>query len=57
MDYIGRFTVKMPYGADYAMKLRILREALAQDVVQDNMTGTFDMMRDDNRVFLDQSIR
>jgi len=57
MDYIGRFTVKMPYGADYEMKLKILREALAQDVVQDNMTGTFDMMRDDNRVFLDQSTR
>ena len=57
MDYIGRFTVKMPYGADYEMKLKILREALAQDVVQDNMTGTVDMMRDDNRVFLDQSTR
>lgn len=57
MDYIDRFTVKMPYGADYAMKLKILREALAQDVVQDNMTGTFDMMREDGRVYLDQSTR
>ena len=57
MDYIERFTVKMPYGADYAMKLKILREALAQDVVQDNMTGTFDMMREDGRVYLDQSTR
>lgn len=57
MDYIGRFTVKMPYGADYAMKLMILREALETDVVQDNMTGTFDMMREDGRVFLDQNTR
>jgi len=57
MDYTGRFTVKMPYGADYAMKLKILRQALAQDVVQSNMTGTFDMMREDGRVFLDQSTR
>ena len=57
MDYVGRFTVKMPYGADYAMKLKTLRLAMEQDVVQDNMTGTFDMMREDNRVYLDQSIR
>lgn len=57
MDYTGRFTVKMPYGADYALKLKILRQALAQDVVQSNMTGTFDMMREDGRVFLDQSTR
>ena len=57
MDYVGRFTVKMPYGADYPMKLKTLRLAMEQDVVQDNMTGTFDMMREDNRVYLDQSIR
>ena len=57
MDYIDRFTVKMPYEADYALKLKILRQALAQDVVQDNMTGTFDMMREDGRVYLDQSTR
>ena len=57
MDYIGRFTVKMPYNADYPMKLKILRQALEHEVVQDNMTGTFDMMREDGKVYLDQSTR
>ena len=57
MDYIGRFTVKMPYDADYPTKLKILRQALEHEVVQDNMTGTFDMMREDGKVYLDQSTR
>jgi cell division protein FtsQ len=57
MDYAERFTVKLPYGADYAQKLKILRMAIDSDYVQDNMTGTFDMTRDDGRVYLDQSTR
>lgn len=57
MDYVGRFTVKMPYGADYATKLKLLRMAMESEVVQDNMTGTFDMMREDGRTYLDQSTR
>lgn len=57
MDYLGRFTVKMPYGADYEMKLKILRMAIDSEKVQDNMTGTFDMMRKDGRTYLDQSRR
>ena len=57
MDYIGRFTVKMPYGADYGQKLKILQMALESEYVQDNMTGTFDMMREDGRTYLDQSTR
>ena len=57
MDYLGRFTVKLPYGADYAMKLRILRMAVESEYVQDNMTGTFDMTREDGRTYLDQSSR
>jgi hypothetical protein len=31
--------------------------AIDSDYVQDNMTGTFDMTRDDGRVYLDQSTR
>jgi cell division protein FtsQ len=57
MDYDGRFTVKLPYDADYPTKLKILQMAIDSDYVQDNMTGTFDMMRDDGRVYLDQSTR
>ena len=57
MGYLDRFTVKLPYGADYAEKMRILRLAIESDKVQDNMTGTFDMTREDGRVYLDQSVR
>ena len=57
MDYIGRFTVKMPYGADYGQKLKILQMALESEYVQDNMTGTFDMMREDGRTYLEQYVR
>lgn len=57
MDYIGRFTVKLPYSADYPAKLRILQMAIDSEYVQDNMTGTFDMTREDGRTYLDQSIR
>jgi len=57
MEYIGRFTVKLPYGADYETKLRLLRLAVESDYVQDNMTGTFDMTRPDGRTYLDQSVR
>lgn len=57
MDYIDRFTVKLPYSADYGTKLRILRMAIDSEYVQDNMTGTFDLTRDDGRTYLDQSVR
>lgn len=57
MDYLGRFTVKMPYGADYSMKLKMLRQAMESGKVQDNMTGTFDMTRESGRIYLDQSTR
>lgn len=57
MGYLDRFTVLLPYGADYASKMRILRMAIESDYVQDNMTGTFDMTREDGRVYLDQSVR
>ena len=57
MDFDGRFTVKMPYGADYAQKVQILRMALESEYVQDNMTGTFDMMREDGKTYLEQNVR
>ena len=57
MDYAGRFTVELPYGADYVYKLRFLQEALAQEEIQDNMTGTFVMTRDDGRVNFIQNVR
>ncbi len=47
MDYAGRFRVEMPYGADYALKLKALRLSLEKDVIQENMTGTFDLMQDE----------
>ena len=57
MDYAGRFTVEMPDGADYEYKLRFLREAINGGKIQDNMTGTFDMMREDDRTYLEQYVR
>ena len=57
MGYLDRFTVKLPYGADYTMKMKILRMAVESEYVQDNMTGTFDMTREDGRTYLDQSTR
>jgi len=58
MDYIGRFTVQMPYEADYARKLRALRQIIDDSgAIQDNMTGTFDMRREDGRVNLIQDTR
>ncbi len=51
MDYAGRFTVQMLYGADYARKLRALSLYLADEKIQDNMTGTFDLTRDDKNYF------
>ena len=58
MDYIGRFTIQMPYEADYARKLRALRQIIDDSgAIQDNMTGTFDMRREDGKVNLIQGTR
>ena len=56
MDYAGRFTVRLLYGADYPYKLRALERYLSDEKIQDNMTGTFDMTRDD-RNFFRQNVR
>ena len=58
MDYIGRFTVQMPYEADYERKLRALHQIIYESgAIQDNMTGTFDMRREDGKVNLIQNVR
>lgn len=57
MDYAGRFTVQMPYGADYALKLKALRLSLEKDVIQENMTGTFDLMDDSGDAYFRQDTR
>ena len=51
MDYAGRFTVEMPYNADYAMKLKALRLSLESGKIQDNMTGTFDLMQENGDAY------
>ncbi len=43
VDFDQRFTVKLRYGEDYARKLKKLSLILDSGVIQDNMSGTFDM--------------
>lgn len=57
LDYDGRFTVRMKYGADYPRKLVSLQAALDSGKVQDNMSGTFDMTLDNGRIHLIQNVR
>ena len=57
MDYTERFTVKMLYGDDYTYKLKALNAALDSGKIQDNMTGTFDMCREDGRTYFIQNTR
>ena len=58
MDYDGRFTVKLPYGADYAFKLRALKSYLEDTgVIQDNMTGTFDMQTNEDETYFKPNVR
>ena len=57
MDWGGRFTVKMLYGDDYAYRLKALSAALSSGKIQENMTGTFDMCREDGRTYFIQSGR
>ena len=52
MDYIGRFTVWMAYGADYEWELKKLEATLADEKIQSNMTGTIDLRLESDRVFL-----
>lgn len=56
MDYAGRFTVRMAYGADYDWELTKLEATLAKEEIQSNMTGTIDML-DSEQIFLYQNVR
>ena len=51
VDYGGRFTVKFPLDADYHFKLHALEVYISGEKIQDNMTGTFDLTRDDKNYF------
>ena len=57
MDYIGRFTVWMAYGADYEWELQKLTATLADEKIQDNMTGTIDLRLNSEQVRLIQNVR
>ena len=48
MDYGGRFRVEMPYGADYARKLRALQAVI--DNLETNQTGTVQLTWDNGEV-------
>ena len=51
MDYDGRFTVRIPYGADYPRKLRTLVSAIEDEKIQDGMRGLFDLTRERETYF------
>ena len=57
MDYAGRFTVVMPYEADYDYQLRYLTAILTGGKIQANMTGTFDMTQANGKVNFIQNVR
>lgn len=48
MDYGGRFSVELPYGADYELKIQTLQ--LVIDKLETNETGTICLTREDGRV-------
>ena len=56
VDYGGRFTVKFPLDANYRFKLHALDVYITGEKIQDNMTGTFDLTRDDRNYF-QQNVR
>ena len=51
VEYAGRFTVELPYGADFRQKFQALAAYLKSDEIQDNMTGIFDMTKADKNYF------
>jgi hypothetical protein len=58
LDYDGRFTVKLPYEADYGFKLYALNSYFVQtDAIQDNMSGTFDMQTDEDHTYFKPNVR
>ena len=51
MRYGERFSVKLPYAADYTRKLKTLEKLLQDEKIQSNMKGTFDLTRDNAQYF------
>lgn len=49
MDYAQRFRVEMPYGADYAYKLRTLQTILDSGKIESNEVGTIRMTGNDGQ--------
>ena len=50
--------MKLPYGADYDFKLRALKSYLEDTgVIQDNMTGTFDMQTNEDETYFKPNVR
>ena len=48
MEYGGRFSVELPYGADYPRKLRALQKVI--ESLESNQTGTIQMTWDSGEV-------
>lgn len=48
MDYADRFSVELPYGADYSRKLRALEQVIEK--LETNQTGTIQMTWDNGEV-------
>ena len=46
MEYMERFRVELPYGADYSYKLRTLRAILDSGRIESNETGVLRMTGD-----------
>ena len=49
--------MEIPYNADYAMKLKALRLSLESGKIQDNMTGTFDLMQENGDAYFRPNTR
>ena len=47
MSWDGRLLVRLPYGADYAYKLRVLRGCLSREELDGDAAGILDLTRDD----------
>lgn len=50
MDFAQRFTVELPYGADYDYKLKALQTVLDSGRIESNETGTIRMTAEDGSV-------
>ena len=51
LEYAGRFRVRLLYDADFDRKLGYLAAFVDSASIQDNMTGVFDLTKDDRNFF------